>query len=483
MTAVSCSAYEAPAVRYADFIAAETESVSSQDDRSFWERITDANVPFTLPAGWGAQGEAGDALRLELDFRDLEEDLRRLSKQADTSFKSVLLAAHAKVMSALTTEDAFHLGVVFHGRLEAPGADRVLGMHLNTLPFPVARPTGTWQQLVKRVYAQETEIWAHRRYPLPAIQRSARTEHRLISVMFDHLDFHQVDSDTVDVGAGLGTGANEFAVNVIATGGKLVVKAGTDALGPAAAQRLVAMYRLVLEAMANDPDGDATAAYLPEVEKPHVSRLRTEATNQVLTLEMFESQAASTPRSVAVVCADERLSYEELEKRSNQLARHLLGLGVGAGSVVGVCLERSPAVLVAMLASWKVGAAYVPVDPALPAERRDYMLVDAGVSVLVTESGVAEFDGRCVLLDAEHEVIGQESVEPLGVRPGGDELAYVLYTSGSTGKPKGVMIPPTRRCTTCWYPSGTTSASAGVARGWRRRRSRSTSRVWSCSCR
>ncbi|GAA3036763.1 hypothetical protein GCM10020000_13020 [Streptomyces olivoverticillatus] len=108
--------------------------------------------------------------------------------------------------------------------------------------------------------------------------------------------------------------------------------------------------------------------------------------------------------------------------------------------MVGVCLERSPAVLVAMLASWKVGAAYVPVDPALPAERRDYMLVDAGVSVLVTESGVAEFDGRCVLLDAEREVIGRESVEPLGVRPGGDELAYVLYTSGSTGKPKGVMI-------------------------------------------
>ncbi|KJY40590.1 hypothetical protein VR41_14845, partial [Streptomyces sp. NRRL B-1568] len=85
---------------------------------------------------------------------------------------------------------------------------------------------------------------------------------------------------------------------------------------------------------------------------------------------MFESQAASDPELVAVVSSGERLSYGELEGRSNQLARHLLGLGVGAGSVVGVCLERSPEVLVAMLASWKVGAAYVPVDPALPAERR-----------------------------------------------------------------------------------------------------------------
>ncbi|KJY40763.1 hypothetical protein VR41_14575, partial [Streptomyces sp. NRRL B-1568] len=97
-------------------------------------------------------------------------------------------------------------------------------------------------------------------------------------------------------------------------------------------------------------------------------------------------------------------------------------------------------VLVAMLASWKVGAAYVPVDPALPAERRDYMLVDAGVSVLVTESGVAEFDGHRVLLDAEREVISEQPATPLDVRVDGDGLAYVLYTSGSTGKPKGVMI-------------------------------------------
>ncbi|WP_245236084.1 condensation domain-containing protein, partial [Streptomyces durhamensis] len=78
--------------------------------------------------------------------------MRGLALRANTSLKSVLLAAHLKVMSSLTSEDAFHTGVVFHGRLEAPGADRVLGMHLNTVPFPAVRPAGTWRQLVEQVY-------------------------------------------------------------------------------------------------------------------------------------------------------------------------------------------------------------------------------------------------------------------------------------------------------------------------------------------
>ncbi|MFF2046165.1 amino acid adenylation domain-containing protein, partial [Kitasatospora sp. NPDC058170] len=434
--------HQPPSVRYADFIAAELESLASPEDRAFWQDVVDGHAPLRLPEGWGAKDGTGESLRLVTDYQDLEEDLRILAKQSDASFKSVLLAAHLKVMSSLTADDAFHTGVVFHGRLEAPGADRVLGMHLNTLPFPAHRPTGTWRQLVEHVYAQEAEIWTHRRYPLPAVQREAGNGQRLIPVMFEHLDFHQVDAETIDVGAGLGTGANEFAVSVVATGGTLVVKASTDSLGRAAAERLASMYRLVLESMAADPDGDATAARLPEVENNPVSRLRTEPTNQVLTLGMFEAQAAAKPRSVAVVCGDERLTYQELDERSNQLAHHLTSLGVTPGDHIGICLDRSPAVLTAMLATWKAGAAYIPVDPALPAERRHYMLTDATATILITDNDQdadqdTAFTGQRVHPDhAQHH-----PTTPLHTPHDGDALAYVLYTSGSTGRPKGVMIP------------------------------------------
>ncbi|WP_343069732.1 amino acid adenylation domain-containing protein [Streptomyces olivoverticillatus] len=432
--------YEAPAVRYADFIAAETESLASETDRSFWRDVVDEHAPLRIPATWSGAAEASSERHgVEVPFADLEEGLRGLALKANTSLKSVLLAAHLKVMSALTNEDAFHTGVVFHGRLEAPGADRVVGMHLNTVPFPGTRPTGSWRELVEQVYAQEAEIWAHRRYPLPAIQREAASGERLLSVMFEHQNFHQADSATAGAGSDGQAGGTDFALSVVAANGTIGLATSTDVIERADLGRLASMYRSVLEAMAADFDGDASVACLPEGARVGLAGEVVEWPGGS-ALEMFESQAASSPELVAVVSGDEQLSYGELEGRSNQLARHLLGLGVGAGSVVGVCLERSPAVLVAMLASWKVGAAYVPVDPALPAERRDYMLVDAGASVLVTESDVAEFDGHRVLLDAEREVISEQPATPLDVRVDRDGLAYVLYTSGSTGRPKGVMI-------------------------------------------
>ncbi|MEV7022685.1 amino acid adenylation domain-containing protein, partial [Kitasatospora sp. NPDC093558] len=432
--------HEAPSVRYADFIAAEQTSLASQEDQAFWQRIVSDHVPFALPAAWAAQG-APEPLRLETGIEDVEAGLRLLAKGTGSSFRSVLLAAHVKVMSMLTADDAFHTGVVFHGRLEAPGADRVLGMHLNTLPFPATRPSGTWRQLVERVYAQEAEIWAHRHHPLPTVQRYAGNGRRLISVMFDQLDFHQVDAGTVDVGAALGTGSNEFAVSVIVTGGNLLIKSSTDVLGHPAAQRLAATYRLVLGAMAANPDGDAAAAYLPEVEKPPVSRQHTEASNPAATPDLFRARATAAPRSIAVVCGHERWTYQELDERSNRLARHLRRNGVTPGSTVGVCLDRTPHVLAAMLAVWKAGAAYVPVDPTLPAERRAYMLT--GTAALITESGVADagYEGPRILLDTDALAIAEHSSAAAEFTTDPEAPAYVLFTSGSTGRPKGVVIP------------------------------------------
>ncbi|MGN9763516.1 amino acid adenylation domain-containing protein, partial [Streptomyces sp. SD31] len=423
-------AYEAPAVRYADFVAAELASLDGEEDRAFWQDVVERHAPLSLPEAWRpATRGASEPLRLRVGYQDLEPGLRGLAARARTSLKSVLLAAHLKVLSALTAEDAFHTGVVYHGRVEAPGAERVLGMHLNTLPFPATRPSGTWQDLVERVHAQETDIWAHRRYPLPAIQRDTGDGRRLIPVMFDFQDFHQVDTDSVDVASGLGAGVNEFALGVVATGGGLVVKTHTGALDRAGAERLTAMYRLVLEAMAADPDGDATAACLPEVEKTPVSR-RPEATSTVLTLDTFVNQASATPEAVAVVGGEQRVSYRELEERSNRLAQHLRDAGVPPGGVVGLALHRTPDVLVSMLAVWKAGAAYLPIDPALPAERAAYMAEDAEAVLVVTDDYLAAHRSE---IDAQPAAFETAPLDP-------EQVAYVLYTSGSTGRPKGVVI-------------------------------------------
>jgi amino acid adenylation domain-containing protein/FkbM family methyltransferase len=160
--------------------------------------------------------------------------------------------------------------------------------------------------------------------------------------------------------------------------------------------------------------------------------------------ELFEAQAARTPDEPAVLFRQEGLSFGELNRRANQLAHRLRGLGVGPEVRVGLCLERSVEMIVALLAVLKAGGAYVPLDPALPPERLSFMLEDAGVAALVSQSSLSALPPApripLVLLDAEREALARESeANPsAGARP--DDLAYVIYTSGSTGRPKGVMI-------------------------------------------
>src|SRR5262245_42756915 len=156
--------------------------------------------------------------------------------------------------------------------------------------------------------------------------------------------------------------------------------------------------------------------------------------------QLFAAQAAKTPDAVAVVFEDEQLSYGELELRANQLAHHLRALGVGAESVVGVCLERSPALVVALLGILKAGGAYLPLDPEYPAERLHYMMADTRLAVLLTHSSVAASltippGLRCVLLDQE-DMSGKPKTA-LSTTPHPEQLVYTIFTSGSTGKPKG----------------------------------------------
>ncbi len=163
-----------------------------------------------------------------------------------------------------------------------------------------------------------------------------------------------------------------------------------------------------------------------------------------LMQEMVEAQAESNPDGTAVICGDRRLTYAELNGRANRLAHYLKKSGVGLESRVGVCLERSPEVLVALLGIFKAGGAYVPLAPDYPAERLRYMLTDSQVAVLLTNSeGVAKLADATatkINLDDDWALIGQESADNPEQIARGENLAYVIYTSGSTGNPKGVMV-------------------------------------------
>jgi len=181
--------------------------------------------------------------------------------------------------------------------------------------------------------------------------------------------------------------------------------------------------------------------------------------------ELFEQQVARDPDAMAVVGGGKSLSYSELNRRANQVAHHLRKLGVGPDELVGVCLKRSPELVVALLGVWKAGGAYVPLDASYPEERLSFMVSDATVRVLLTEEHCrrlfASTQVKTVCLDSDWPVVALESDHnPLsGALP--SHLAYVMYTSGSTGKPKGAMILHRGLVNYLWWAMGNYRAQAG----------------------
>jgi amino acid adenylation domain-containing protein len=166
--------------------------------------------------------------------------------------------------------------------------------------------------------------------------------------------------------------------------------------------------------------------------------------------QLFEAQVERTPDAIAVVFEDEQITYQELNSRSNKIARYLQKLGVGSEVLVGICLERSVDLIVGLLGILKAGGAYVPLDPSYPQERLLFMLEDAQLSLVISQLSLVSSFGQMandkeqravICLDRDWEIIAQQSDENLSNDLTSDNLAYVMYTSGSTGKPKGVAIP------------------------------------------
>ncbi len=179
---------------------------------------------------------------------------------------------------------------------------------------------------------------------------------------------------------------------------------------------------------------------------------------------MRARQAAATPDADAVLHAGQRLSYRELETRANRLARHLRARGISAGSLVGVALPRTPALIISLLAVWKAGAAYVPLDPEYPAERLSFMINDASLPLILVDAStqaLVDAPGKVLDLDAEAATIDADSGDAVesGTTPA--DLAYVMYTSGSTGQPKGALITQRGLVNYLWWAIGVYQPARG----------------------
>jgi amino acid adenylation domain-containing protein len=445
--------------RYADFIAAELRSLAGDEDRSYWRKTIAGHPRLALPGSWSSPpGAANEPVEVRVAFSDLEESLRGLAVSTRTSMKSVLVAAHVKVMSMLSAGESFFTGLVCDARPELPGVDGVLGMYLNTVPFAVDGIPGTWRELVEQAFAREVELWPHRQFPMPTMQREFGGGERLIEVMFVYLDFRQVDDALVDYEASIDDSPNEFGLSVVTLGGTLLLRTQTRVMRREYAELLAEIYRSVLAAMAASADGDARAACLPAATRHRVLTEWQGVRSRPVTTTipaLFQAQVARTPDAVALTCADRELTYSRLNMLANRLARLLIRRGAGPETLIGLAMPRSPEMVVALLAVLKAGAAYLPIDPSYPAERVAYMLRDARPAAVITTitstdavpAGEGAAQEEVVVLGTaatlaelagldDSDLADQDRLTPL--LPG--HPAYVIYTSGSSGAPKGVTV-------------------------------------------
>ncbi|WP_408632360.1 amino acid adenylation domain-containing protein [Mycobacterium basiliense] len=400
----------------------------------------------------------------------LQARVARVAAEHNATSFMVVQTALSALLSMLAASSDVAVGFAVAGRSD-PALDELIGSFVNTLVLRVQLDGDvSFAELLAQVRARSLAAFEHQDVPFEVVVERLNptrslTHHPLIQVMLAWQNNLPADLALGDLEAtpiSLHTGAarmdlvfslaERFTAAGAPAGIAGMVEYRTDVFDAATIGRLIERLRLVLEAMTADPDRRLSSIdLLDEAEHARLDRIgnRTALTAAgagafASVPELFAAQVRRTPLAPALVFAGQTLSYRELDVASTRLAQLLVGCGVGAGEVVGLALERSARAVVAIVGVLKTGAAYLPIDPALPAARVDFMIGDAAPRVVITTAGLLDrFAGHeVVVVDIDDPVIETQPDTALPV-PTADNIAYIIYTSGTTGVPKGVAVTHT----------------------------------------
>ncbi|MCP3468300.1 amino acid adenylation domain-containing protein (plasmid) [Bradyrhizobium sp. CCGUVB23] len=464
------------AIQYPDYAAWQRQWLSGErlsNQAQYWRNtLSGAPARLALPTDRprpAQQSFAGASVPVVIDA-DLTRGLRRLSRQHGTTLFTTVLAAWAAVLSRLSGQDDIVIGVpsANRGRREI---EELIGFFVNTLAVRLdlsGEPSVA--ELLARTRRTVLAVQEYQDLPFEQVVEIVQPPRHL-----DHTPLFQVMLAWENNAGGsfdlpglmvemVGNGYDQVKFDLeLNLGEHGEVIAGT--LGYATAlfdqatiERQRGYLLALLRAMVADAQQEVgRIGLLPAAERAYlleeVNRTAAAYPSEKCIHELFEAQVAKAPEAVAVVCAEERVSYGELNARANRLAHYLIGLGVRPDQPVAICLARSPAMVVGLLAILKAGGAYLPLDPAYPSARLRQVLEDAAPPLLLL---LADAAGRAALgCDALAGVsvvdLDTATTPAWATLPASDpdprtlglsarHLAYVIYTSGSTGTPKGVMV-------------------------------------------
>lgn len=455
---------------YRDYIAWLKRQNQSEAE-AFWRKALEG---FTTPINLGASGTNGERAARQEDYESLQihlsketaEKLDAFARRHRLTVNTVAQGAWALLLGRYSGEQDVVFGEVVSGRpADLAGSESMIGMFINTLPVRAQiSPEASVLSWLEQLQARQIEARRHEHIPLVKVQEWSEAPRG--TPLFESIVVFENPTMGVRLGHQEGSPEISFSTHYATVTGyplTVVIEPGPAGVGVGitydrrrfeaeAIRRMQTSFQTLLEGiLANSEQRLSDLPLLAEAERRELviewNETAKEFPEDRRLHRLFEAQAERTPNAVAVVFEEEKLTYRELNARANQLAAYLRARGVGPETLVGVCLERSVEMMVAILGVLKAGGAYLPLDPAYPEERLAFMIEDSQASVLLTQQRLIETvsairNPRCqiICLDAiENGAIESEENFDSGVTA--ETTAYVIYTSGSTGRPKGVIVP------------------------------------------
>ncbi|MGC1217487.1 MAG: amino acid adenylation domain-containing protein [Phormidesmis sp.] len=464
---------------YRDFIAWQQNRTDATAE-SFWRsQLSGFSEPTPLPAAITASGEATDAQHIyQQHSRQIDSNrtaqIKQFAKAQRLTLSTLIQSAWALMLSHYSGAKQVTYGSVVSGRpAELSGIERIVGMFISTLPVcvsvPAEQPLSQWLQACQQ---QFLDLRQHDTTPLPDIKRWSQlpAESPLFEsiVVFENYPEAQPAELTLIVEDSRYLEQSNYPLALLVVPGQspnqsieLLCIYDSARFEAGAINRLLAHVELLLKAFIEQPE--QTLAELPRLTPDEQQQMADKQPvhypQDLAVHQLIEAQALKTPNAEAVVFGTASLSYAALNQQANRLAHELRSHGVTPGSRVCICLNRSPAIIVSILAVLKAGAAYVPLDPDYPTARLAYCLEDTAPKVICTDRATAqsaqlpneaiprlyldefsfsEEDSRTLADRSDLSEIDLSETDLSEIKP--DDLAYIIYTSGSTGKPKGVMV-------------------------------------------
>ncbi len=467
MTGRTASLPDLP-IQYADYALWQRQRLQGEKRETqltYWkEQLAGAPNLLSLPTDRprpAVQTYRGAAHKMVLQF-GLVDGLKDLSRQENATLFMVLLAAFQTLLYRLSGEKDITVGSPIAGR-NMVETERLIGIFINTLVLRTKFDDGsTFREVLKQVRQMTLDAYEHQDLPFEKLVEELQpARHMSHSPMFQVMvvfqnqpnapaNFHdlKVRREFADLGSSM------FDVSLYVQPAQneleLTFEYNTDLFDGSTIARWAGHFERLIEEIVTDPDTRIRSLpLLAEAERDQLvvdwNATAAAYPRETCVHDLISAQADRTPDAVAVEYEGQRLSYGDLDRRSNQLANHLRTLGMAREVRVGLCVERSLDMVVGLLGILKAGGAYVPLDPGFPRDRLAFMVQDAEVPLLLTEAGLVDslpaHEARVVCLDRDWAEISKESEESPSVLVDGEQLAYVIYTSGSTGTPKGVQIP------------------------------------------